>query len=300
MSGGSGGGTPPAAAGGAMPTPPSPATRRKGGRGLAERVRSTRPGVLVLAFTLLALLLTYAGLLYVLRPATSGRELTFDRFMTAVQENRVVRVELLDQDSRVIGLLSDPNGSPVRFWTAYPKSDATTGEIIKALTNGTTRISVDPQSSKALVRFIAQFLMPLVILANLFALLFFLVRGGGGGGTDDFVKFGEVGEKTLQGSSGATFASVAASEAPLAELGEVRDYLADPAAFRRMGAQPPKGILLVGPPGCGKTLLARALAGEAQATFFTMSGSEFVESLVGVGAARVLSRRPARAAELTR
>jgi cell division protease FtsH len=84
-----------------------------------------------------------------------------------------------------------------------------------------------------------------------------------------------------------TFAHVAGAREAVAELAEIRDYLADPARYMPMGARPPRGVLLVGPPGTGKTLLARATAGEADAAFFRLSGAEFVESLVGVGAARV-------------
>jgi cell division protease FtsH len=243
--------------------------------------------VLVLCLSLVGLLILYAGFLYLLRPVSSGRQLTLDRLVTAANERRVVEVRFLDQDARVTGLVVQPDGSPLRFWTAYPKSDAATGDLLKTLLGGNTRVTVDAQPTKALVRFIAQFLMPLVILANLFALLFYLVRGTGGGGTDEFTRFGQLGDKKLDRRSRTTFANIAAAHDQLLELSEIRDFLADPGAFKRMGAQPPKGILLVGPPGCGKTLFARALAGEAKANFFSISGSEFVESLVGVGAARV-------------
>ena len=84
-----------------------------------------------------------------------------------------------------------------------------------------------------------------------------------------------------------TFADVAGVDEAVEELQEVKEYLANPAKFQAMGAKIPRGVLLVGPPGTGKTLLARAVAGEAGVPFFSISGSEFVEMFVGVGAARV-------------
>ncbi len=266
--------------------PPQPADAKRTGPGVLERLRSARRGVVVLSASLIGLLALYAAALYTLRPETSGREVSLDEVITAGTEGRVPQVEFLDEDARIIGVMTVGDGGRERFWASYPRSDAATNELFRTFLGGNTRVTVDSQPAKALIRFLAQFLMPLVILANLFALLFYLVRGGTGG-TEDFLEFGKIGERRDEGKGRTTFADVAASDEQLVELTEVRDYLADPGAFARMGAQPPKGILLVGPPGCGKTLLARALAGEAKANFFSISGSEFVESLVGVGAARV-------------
>jgi cell division protease FtsH len=268
------------------------------------RLRATRRGVVVLSAALVFLLFLYAAALFVLRPASPGREVTLDRVRQAAIEGRVPEARFLDEDARITGLINGEingevnaeDGRPVRFWASYPRSDAATNDLLQLLLTGSTRVTVDSQSTKGLVRFLAQFLLPLVILANLFALLFYLVRGVSSG-TDDFRTFGRVGDKRLEGVQRTTFTDVAAAEEQVTELAEVRDYLAEPDAFTRMGAQPPKGILLVGPPGCGKTLMARALAGEAKANFFSISGSEFVESLVGVGAARVRDLfRQARAA----
>src|SRR5262249_34059564 len=100
--------------------------------------------------------------------------------------------------------------------------------------------------------------------------------------------FGGKGRKKKKGGQAPiTFDSVAGAGEAVAELREIRDFLDDPSKYLTMGATAPKGVLLVGPPGTGKTLLARATAGEAGAVFFTASGAEFVESLVGVGAARI-------------
>jgi cell division protease FtsH len=249
-----------------------------------------RPAVVVLTATLLALALLYAAALAFLRPASSGRQISLDTLVRGAAGGDVKTARFLDQDARITGtILLDPQAAAVKYWTSYPRSDAATNDLLNKLFNSEKQatVTVEPQSSKALVRFLAQFLLPLVILANLFALLFYLVRGGSSG-ADDFLEFGQIGDKMLSGAKGrTTFSDVAGAEETITELTEVRDYLSNPAAFKKMGALPPKGVLLIGPPGCGKTLLARAVAGEANANFFAIAGSEFVESLVGIGAARV-------------
>ncbi|MGH9277750.1 MAG: ATP-dependent zinc metalloprotease FtsH [Acidimicrobiales bacterium] len=269
-------------------SPPSPAeSKARTTNGEKKgRLADTRRGVFVLTFSLIGLLLLYAAALFFLRPARPGTQVSLNELDSAAKENRVLQAEFLDEDSRVAGLMRTPTDQPLRFWASYPRDGAATNDLLKQLLSSGATVEVNLQTGKALVKFLAQFLLPLVILANLFALLFYLIRGGTSG-TDDFTKFGQIGDHLIGESRTTTFANVAATQDQLVELSEVRDYLADPSAFARMGALPPKGILIVGPPGCGKTLMARALAGEAKANFFTISGSEFVESLVGVGAARV-------------
>ncbi|MEW6155770.1 MAG: ATP-dependent zinc metalloprotease FtsH, partial [Actinomycetota bacterium] len=272
--------------------------------GLVERLRSRR-GLAYLLACLAGLLVVYALVMAYLRPSTPGTEVSLDRLFRAAEEGRVQTARFLDEDARVTGRMFDTTvAEPFRYWTAYPRSDTVTSELFNRLISTEAQVpgtdgrlvdvpkdpalvTVDSQVSKSVMRFLAQFLFPLVILANLFALLFAAVRPAGGGGAEEFSQFGTIGDRRMRGRPPTSFADVAGAAEPLVELGEVRDYLADPAAFRRMGAVPPKGVLLVGPPGCGKTLLARAVAGEANASFYSISGSEFVESLVGVGAARV-------------
>lgn len=180
---------------------------------------------------------------------------------------------------------------PKSYWATYPSSDAETTVIMQELFNGGAKFDVDHQSGKTFLRFIAQFVLPLLILAAVFS-FFFLIITGQGGGAADFLGFSKFAAKVQRrrGKKGMiTFNDVAAIDEGITELQEVVDYLMDPTKFAELGARAPKGVLLAGPPGTGKTLLARAVAGEAGVPFIQLSGSEFVESLVGVGAARVRS-----------
>ena len=234
--------------------------------------------------SLVVLSLTLVWSLASLGPDTPGQEVSLDEVQKIVAGGQIKEATLYDQDDRVVFVGADGKKS----WTAYPDDGSAAGTLLDQLSGGGVKVRVDQQWGKRTMAVFGQFILPLLLLANLFGIFILLTRGGASQ-VKDLFSFSGIGMKRAQaaGTNPVRFSDVAAAGNAIIELAEIGDYLRNPSRFAAMGALPPKGVLLYGPPGCGKTLLAKALAGEVGVPFYFISGSEFVESLVGVGAARV-------------
>ncbi|MGH2938132.1 MAG: ATP-dependent zinc metalloprotease FtsH [Solirubrobacterales bacterium] len=238
----------------------------------------------VLLVVSIALLVLFFSLLGSLGSEGSGTKVPLSTIVNIGEQGRVKTAELLDYDHQVIV----ETDAGLKYYADYPSSDAATQQLLARLNKHDAQVSVNPQSGKETRIIVIQFLMPILILVCLFSFFMRQAAGAEAGGIGAFSAFGGKGKRRKKGQKAPiTFDSVAGAGEAVAELREIRDFLEDPSKYLSMGAAAPKGVLLVGPPGTGKTLLARATAGEAQAAFFSASGAEFVESLVGVGAARV-------------
>jgi cell division protease FtsH len=261
---------------------PSRLSRLSAGLANFRDVLLGNPLAYLLATAVATLLILFFVGIAILSPSSPGREISFSSAENLISTPLTVieQAKLLDQDARIELTLHGGQ----RLWTAYPHDDPYTSQLLGLLNAHNVPTVVDPQSWKTSVRLVVQFLLPILILATLFALFALLARDQGGV-IAAFSKWS--GRKQKQGQGEFSFRDVAGAPEALVELREFVDYLDDPSKYAELGARAPKGVLLVGPPGTGKTLLARAVAGEASANFFSISGSEFVESLVGVGAARV-------------
>ena len=227
------------------------------------------------------LLVLYVGMLVASRPNVDGDRLRLDGFINLADANRIRDVEILDQDGFVVGRYVRGDGAVARFNVPYFKSETQRDRLVQLLIDNKIPSRINQQFAKSLIGPLS-ILLPSLILITVFVYFIFSFRQGSG-------IFSTRSGARMSGEedTAVTFADVAGQDTAVAELKEVSEFLSETERFAELGAQIPRGILLFGPPGCGKTLLARALAGEAGASFYSISGSDFVEMYVGVGAARV-------------
>ena len=251
----------------------------RGKRPRRKREKKSTLGLWTAAGILL-LIAAYLGVLELSRPHVAGDELRFDTWVQLVEGGKVANAHILDEDSYVTGTYERTDGTAAEY-NAPLLRQTQSGIVLELLLQNKVPITVDQQVKKR-VASLAALLLPGLIIVLLFVYLI-LSRSRGTGLFK--VKSGARKVEVQPGS--ATFADVAGQDAAVLELREIRDYLTNAGRYDALGAQIPKGVLLYGPPGCGKTLMAEALAGEARASFYSISGSDFVELYVGVGAARV-------------
>ena len=202
----------------------------------------------------------------------------YSEFLTDVRAGKVQRVEF---DGERINYGSRP---PLQYYTISPETDNNT--LIGILEENSVNFTAQEPESQSLIGQLLISSFPILLLIGVW--IYFMRQMQGGAGGRGAMSFGKSKARLLgEDQVGVSFADVAGIDEAKEEVGEIVDFLKDPSKFQRLGGKIPKGVLMVGPPGTGKTLLAKAIAGEASVPFFTISGSDFVEMFVGVGASRV-------------
>lgn len=196
-----------------------------------------------------------------------------------------VRIDDKEQQLRItLKQGNDATDGQTQIMAKYPSGSAVSAQILQDVQNSGAPYNTSVKQDNWFTQ-ILLFVLPMVILLGLFIFVMSRMQGGGRGG---MMGFGKSKAKQLtKDMPKTTFTDVAGADEAVEELYEIKDFLQNPARYQALGAKIPKGVLLYGPPGTGKTLLARAVAGEAGVPFFTISGSDFVEMFVGVGASRV-------------
>jgi cell division protease FtsH len=230
---------------------------------------------LALWVVILLVLVVVASVYNAPSPGNASTQLPYSDFLAKVEQGAVQEVEIRGQE--IAGRLANDQ----LFRTFNPNDP----QLIDHLRENNVRFDAKPEESRSILSAILFQMLPFILVLGIWIFIMRQMQNGAGRGA---MGFGKSRARMLTEKHGrVTFDDVAGIDEAREELQEIVDFLKDPAKFHRLGGKIPKGALLVGSPGTGKTLLARAIAGEANVPFFTISGSDFVEMFVGVGASRV-------------
>ncbi|MFA6850953.1 MAG: ATP-dependent metallopeptidase FtsH/Yme1/Tma family protein, partial [Selenomonadaceae bacterium] len=229
-------------------------------------------------FYLLIILIAISIIDYFSTRSTTKQEINYTAFLQQVDQGKVAKVTIVD--NMIKGTLSDNT----EFTTITPNSPNGDPNLVKSLQDKGVEIKAENPPEPPWWSTMFSSILPMLLLIGVW---FFIMQQTQGGG-NRVMSFGKSKAK-MSGSDKVkvTFKDVAGADESKQELEEVVEFLKHPKKFNELGARIPKGVLLFGPPGTGKTLLARAVSGEAGVPFFSISGSDFVEMFVGVGASRV-------------
>jgi cell division protease FtsH len=216
--------------------------------------------------------------------ATEPTELTLNEFFDQVDAGNIEEVTVREKSEQLLGELNSNAvlpGASSEFIVGYPNEYE--GTLTQRLLDSGVTVRPDPENPSLFQWFLGT-IFPYLLIFGVFIFILMQMQGGG----NRVMQFGKAkARQVTKDQPKVSFKDVAGAQEAVEELEEIRDFLANPGKFRSMGAKIPKGVLLFGPPGTGKTLLARAVAGEAGVPFLSISGSDFVEMFVGVGASRV-------------
>lgn len=237
--------------------------------------------LIVIAIAFVVTILGMSCLNSVLYGSTS-KKITYSEFLEMLEEDKIAGVQY-DSDKIVIKPKEQLyEGIEFTYYTGYAEDSTKITE--RLLEHGVPVDSYIPDTNSSIMDFIFMYILPFIFIYIMFSFVFRRISKGGG-------MMGSVGKSTakmyMEKETGVTFKDVAGQDEAKESLTEIVDFLHNPDKYSKIGAKLPKGALLVGPPGTGKTLLAKAVAGEAKVPFFSLSGSDFVEMFVGVGASRV-------------
>ena len=238
-------------------------------------------------------LMTYYGIVLLLLllfnllvvPAVAERqiqEVDYNTFVSMTEEQKIGKVEIQTQENRILFTSKDEK---TIYKTAIVPDDAMIQRLLAA---GVSTTGEEIQQTSPLTSALLYFILPMVLFVGLGQILSKKMMEKMGGSDSMMFNMGKSNAKVyVKSAEGIKFSDVAGEDEAKENLQEIVNYLHDPGKYREIGANMPKGVLLVGPPGTGKTLLAKAVAGESNVPFFSMSGSEFVEMFVGMGASKV-------------